>query len=122
MDRAPTMFSRLQPTCGRDVLHLTRGGFRQILGDKAAHAANTARHMMNKQSRFTEWLHRSGWAILLIAAVQFVLHLWANSHDGIFRDELYYVAAGQHLSAGYVEYPPFVALAAAFSKAVFGTS
>ncbi|MGE5072239.1 MAG: ArnT family glycosyltransferase [Anaerolineae bacterium] len=77
---------------------------------------------MQTQSAFAAWLRRSGWAIVLIAAVQFILHLWVNSHDGIFRDELYYVAAGQHLSPGYVEYPPFVALVAAFSKFLFGTS
>ena len=59
---------------------------------------------------------------MLIALVQFILHLWANSHDNFFRDELYYMAAAQHLSAGYVEFPPFVALVAAFSRAVLGSS
>ncbi len=74
---------------------------------------------MNAQ---TSWLRRSGWAILLIALLQFVLHLWTNAHDNFFRDELYYMAAGQHLAAGYVEYPPFVAWATAFSRALFGDS
>ncbi len=77
---------------------------------------------MNIRSSFSSWLRRSGWAILLIALLQFVLHLWANTHDNFFRDELYYLAAGQHLAPGYVEYPPFVAFATAFSRAVFGTS
>jgi hypothetical protein len=36
---------------------------------------------------------RSGWILLLIALVQFILHLWTNSHDSFFRDELYYMAA-----------------------------
>lgn len=71
---------------------------------------------------FSHWLRRSGWIILLIALVQFILHLWANSHDNFFRDELYYMTAAQHLSAGYVEFPPFVALVAAFSRAVLGSS
>ncbi len=71
---------------------------------------------------FSNWLRRSGWVILLIALVQFILHLWVNSHDNFFRDELYYMAAAQHLSAGYVEFPPFVALVAAFSRAVLGSS
>jgi 4-amino-4-deoxy-L-arabinose transferase-like glycosyltransferase len=77
---------------------------------------------MNAQSKFANWLRRSGWAVLLIAAVQFALHLWTNAHDNLFRDELYYLATAQHLDFGYVEFPPFVALAAAFSRAVFGTT
>src|SRR6266487_4227565 len=71
---------------------------------------------------FSNWLRRSGWVIVLIALVQFILHLWVNSHDNFFRDELYYMAAAQHLSAGYVEFPPFVALVATFSRAVLGSS
>ena len=77
---------------------------------------------MNARSVFASWLRRSGWAVLLIALLQFVLHLWVNAHDNFFRDELYYMAAAQHLAPGYVEYPPFVALASAFSRAVFGSS
>jgi 4-amino-4-deoxy-L-arabinose transferase-like glycosyltransferase len=77
---------------------------------------------MNLQSSLSGWLRRTGWAVLLIALLQFVLHLWANTHDNFFRDELYYLAAAQHLAPGYVEYPPFVALATAFSRAVFGSS
>jgi hypothetical protein len=73
-------------------------------------------------SSFSDWLRRSGWVMVLIALVQFILHLWANSHDNFFRDELYYMAAAQHLSAGYVEFPPFVALVAAFSRAALGSS
>ena len=77
---------------------------------------------MNFRDTFTSWLRRGGWAIRLIALLQFVLHLWTNAHDTIFRDELYYVAAGQHLSAGYVEYPPFVAWVAALVHATIGDS
>ena len=74
------------------------------------------------RSSFSNWLRRSGWILLLIALVQFGLHLWVNWHDNFFRDELYYMAAGQHLSAGYVEFPPFVALVAAFSRTLLGSS
>jgi 4-amino-4-deoxy-L-arabinose transferase-like glycosyltransferase len=77
---------------------------------------------MNNYISFSNWLRRSGWLILPITLLQFVLHMWVNAHDTFFRDELYYMAAAQHLSAGYVEFPPFVALATAFSRAVFGTS
>jgi len=81
----------------------------------------TKDHMIAHIS-FSNWLRRSGWVILLIALVQFIVHLWANSHDNFFRDELYYMAAAQHLSVGYVEFPPFVVLVAAFSRAVLGSS
>jgi 4-amino-4-deoxy-L-arabinose transferase-like glycosyltransferase len=77
---------------------------------------------MNTQPTFGAWLRSSGWVLLLIALLQFILHLWTNAHDNLFRDELYYLATGQHLAFGYVEFPPFVALAAAFSAAVFGSS
>jgi 4-amino-4-deoxy-L-arabinose transferase-like glycosyltransferase len=67
-------------------------------------------------------LRRSGWVLLLIALVPFGLHLWTNAHDNFFRDELYYLATAQHLDFGYVEFPPFVALVAAFSRTLLGTS
>jgi hypothetical protein len=41
---------------------------------------------------------------------------------GIFRDELYYLACGEHLAWGYVDHPPFVALVARLSRALFGES
>jgi 4-amino-4-deoxy-L-arabinose transferase-like glycosyltransferase len=75
---------------------------------------------MKIQDAFVAWVRRTGWPVLLIALLQLALHLWVAAHDTIFRDELYYIAAGRHLSPGYVEYPPFVALAAAFSGLVFG--
>jgi 4-amino-4-deoxy-L-arabinose transferase-like glycosyltransferase len=71
---------------------------------------------------FSKWLRRSGWVIVLIALVQFMLHLWVNLHDNFLRDELYYMVAARHLSVGYVEFPPFVALVAAFSRALLGSS
>ena len=77
---------------------------------------------MNVWNPFVAWLRRLGWPVLLIALIQFALHLWVAAHDNIFRDELYYVAAGRHLSPGYVEYPPFVALVAAFDRVVFGAT
>ena len=44
------------------------------------------------------------------------------SNYGYFRDELYYVAAGRHLAFGYVDFPPFVALVAAFTRVLLGDS
>jgi 4-amino-4-deoxy-L-arabinose transferase-like glycosyltransferase len=77
---------------------------------------------MNIRSAFVAWLRRSGWAILLIAALQLVLHLWVAAHDNLSRDELYYIAASRHLDFGYVDFPPLVALATAGVRLLLGTS
>ncbi len=77
---------------------------------------------MDTRAGFSGWLRRQGWIILLIAAVQFGLHLWTNSHDNIFRDEMYYLVAAQHPAFSYLEYPPFVALVAGVSRALMGDS
>jgi hypothetical protein len=77
---------------------------------------------MTAMGKTSAWLRGGGWLLLLIAIGQFALHLWTNAHDQLFRDELYYLAAAQHLSAGYVEYPPFVAFAALVGRALFGAT
>ena len=77
---------------------------------------------MKTQSSIAGWLRWPGILILLIALLQFALHLWTNAHDNIFRDEMYYLVAAQHPAFSYVEYPPFVALVAGLSRAVLGDS
>ena len=47
--------------------------------------------------------------------------LIANNY-GYFRDELYYIVAGERLSFGYVDFPPVIALLAAFARYVAGDS
>src|ERR1700733_16292658 len=44
------------------------------------------------------------------------------NHYGWFRDELYYMACGEHLAWGYVHQPPLIALVAWFARHVFGNS
>jgi len=46
----------------------------------------------------------------------------AISHFGFHRDELLHLALGDHLDWGYKEVPPFIALLAKISTAVFGDS
>jgi 4-amino-4-deoxy-L-arabinose transferase-like glycosyltransferase len=41
---------------------------------------------------------------------------------GYFRDELYYIEAGRHLSFGFVDFPPLVALLAALLRVLAGDS
>jgi 4-amino-4-deoxy-L-arabinose transferase-like glycosyltransferase len=61
-------------------------------------------------------------AVLVVAAALFSTHLALAGRYGIFRDELYYVACGEHLDFGYVDHPPVVALLARLSHALFGES
>jgi len=60
--------------------------------------------------------------LLALAAVALLLHLVSNRGYGYFRDELYYLACGEHLDWGYVDHPPFVALVARMSRALLGDS
>jgi hypothetical protein len=70
---------------------------------------------------------RGGWfgatAILAyLASFKFLLHLITNGNYGYFRDEFYYIAAGEHLALGYVDFPPFVALVTACTRLLLGDS
>src|SRR5260221_13357299 len=57
-----------------------------------------------------------------LALLKFLVHLLTSANYGFFRDELYYIDAGRHLSFGYVEFPPLIALLAAFMHNVYGDS
>ena len=57
-----------------------------------------------------------------LAAAKLLVHLLTAGNYGYFRDELYYVAVGGRLQFGYVDFPPFVALVAAATRAVLGES
>jgi Dolichyl-phosphate-mannose-protein mannosyltransferase len=52
----------------------------------------------------------------------FLLHAACANRYGFFRDELYYIACGQHLSAGYVDHPPLIAFLARVTEVVGGGS
>ena len=51
--------------------------------------------------------------LLFIAAISVLAHMLVAGNYGYFRDELYYIAAGQHLAWGYVDFPPLIAVIAA---------
>ena len=63
-----------------------------------------------------DWMRPS----LVLGLVSLMLHVLANGHYGIFRDELYFIVCGQRPDWGYVDQPAIVPLLAAGSHAIFG--
>ena len=60
--------------------------------------------------------------ILGIAALKFLVHLYAGRYYGYFVDELYYIACSRHLDWGYVDQPPLIALITWLAGSLFGSS
>jgi hypothetical protein len=59
---------------------------------------------------------------LILGLATLALHAWANGGYDYFRDELYFIVAGERLDWGYVDLPPLVPLIARLSRALFGDS
>jgi hypothetical protein len=75
--------------------------------------------MTNSLSRPDRSRMRGAW---IVAALFVLLQLAFVNRYGIFRDELYYIACGEHLAWGYVDHPPFVALLAWVQRRLLGDS
>ena len=56
----------------------------------------------------------------LLVAAKLLFHLFIAGRYGIFRDELYYLACGEHLDWGYVDQPPLIGLIAWLARQLFG--
>jgi hypothetical protein len=78
--------------------------------------------MNNQSAENNSRLEPLSRSVFVIAALAVLVHFLFNGKYGYFRDELYYAACGEHLAWGYVDHPPLVALAAWFSRALFGDS
>lgn len=65
---------------------------------------------------------RRSLAPLWIALALFAIEMALSRRYGVFRDELYYVACGNHLAFGYVDHPPLVAFMARLATLTFGQS
>ncbi len=66
---------------------------------------------------------RAGLLIAVACALTGVaVHLATNGSYGYFRDELYYLACGEHLDWGYVDHAPLIALVARLVRALLGDS
>jgi hypothetical protein len=59
------------------------------------------------------------WAIAL---AKLAFHMYFNNRYGYFRDELGYMACGDHLQWGYVDQPPIVPFLVHFTRALLGDS
>jgi hypothetical protein len=71
-----------------------------------------------KQPRFT-----GGPAVVwYVAGALLVFHLSTANRYGYFGDELYHMACGEHLSWGYVDQPPLIAIFTWLTRHLFGTS
>jgi Dolichyl-phosphate-mannose-protein mannosyltransferase len=60
--------------------------------------------------------------LVILAGVSFVAHMLVAGNYGYFRDELYYIADGRHLQAGYVDQPLLIGWLAALMRVVAGDS
>ena len=59
---------------------------------------------------------------LWLGLICLAAHLIFNPGYGIFRDELYFIACGEHFAFGYVDQPPLIPWIAAASHALFGVA
>ena len=60
--------------------------------------------------------------VIYLSLLKLILYLFTNGQFGYHRDELYYIACGQHLDFGYVDHPPLIAFLARFWIGIFGDS
>ena len=58
--------------------------------------------------------------VAILAAFKLLLHLFTATNYGLFADELYFLAAGEHLAWGYVDMPPLTAVQAWLVRSIFG--
>ncbi len=59
-------------------------------------------------------------ALVVLAGVSFVAHMLVAGNYGYFRDELYYLADGYHLQAGYVDQPLLMGWLTALLRVTLG--
>jgi 4-amino-4-deoxy-L-arabinose transferase-like glycosyltransferase len=68
-------------------------------------------------------LARPAWGgLAAVAAVLVAVEMAVSARYGYHRDELYFLAASEHLAWGYVDQPPLTVALAGLARAVFGDS
>lgn len=84
----------------------------------ARSSGGLASDLLSKRS-----LTSTGALVAYLGAAGFVFHMAFAGSYGYFRDELYYIVSGtQHLSLGYVDFPPMIAWIAALLYPLTGDS
>ncbi|MBI4585948.1 MAG: glycosyltransferase family 39 protein [Planctomycetes bacterium] len=75
-------------------------------------------------NRSRRWIRlASGPAIVAcLAGLKLAIHLSTSSNYGIFIDELYFLACGEHLDWGYVDMPPLTGVQTFLARFLFGDS
>ena len=99
---------------GRPLAHAERMDIARI-GNPSA-ARTPARSAAGHETRMT-WI-----AVGLIAAGAFGIEMLVSARYGYVRDELYFLAAGQHPAFGYVDQPPITPLLARLSAIAGGNT
>ncbi|HEV2176783.1 MAG TPA: glycosyltransferase family 39 protein [Terriglobia bacterium] len=74
---------------------------------------------VDSQKRLAGGEMRIAWAL---AGIAVLVQMLTNGRYGYFRDELYYLAASDHLALGYVDFAPLIAWLTHASRFVFGDS
>jgi hypothetical protein len=64
----------------------------------------------------------AGALLVALVAAKLLIQFAGIGRYGFFRDELYYMACGQHLAWGYIDQPPLIALVAWLERQVLGDS
>lgn len=88
-----------------------------VYTDSRTSFAETRKKLVSRQTLSSDTAF-----LVYLALIKFLVHLVTSGNYGFFRDELYYIDAGKHLAFGYVEFPPLIALLAAFVRTVLGGS
>ncbi len=73
---------------------------------------------MQSLNRPSQLNFQTKWIVFVFCIVKLLLHLIADSHSGFQGDELLHIEAGNHLSFGYMEFPPVIGLLA-FIQSLF---
>ncbi len=60
--------------------------------------------------------------VACLAIVKLLLHILTAANYGLFVDELYFLACGEHLAWGYVDMPPLTGFQAWSARGLFGDS
>jgi hypothetical protein len=77
--------------------------------------------MRNKPSQ-GYWMKKSTVVISILAIIKLLIQLLGNRNYGFHRDELLHLSVSEHLSCGYMEFPPMIAALGKISYLLFDYS